>query len=94
VWAMFVIALAPPPAPYKVFVLLAGVGGVGPLMFAVAVAAGRGIRYGLEGWLARVYGEQTSAFLRDNLTTVSLWLLGGLVLAGAVFVVWRRRRAA
>jgi membrane protein YqaA with SNARE-associated domain len=94
VWAMLVIAAAPPPAPYKVFVLLAGAGGVGPLMFALAVAGGRGLRYGLEGWLARVYGEQAATFIRDNVTTVSLWLLGGLMLAGAVFVVWRRRRAA
>jgi membrane protein YqaA with SNARE-associated domain len=93
-WAMVVVAVLPPPAPYKVFVLLAGAGGVGPLMFALAVALGRGIRYGLEGWLSKVYGAAVAAFMRDNLTTVSLWLLGGAVAAGVVFVVWRRRWAA
>ena len=93
-WAMLVVAVLPPPAPYKVFVLLAGAGGVGPLMFALAVTLGRGIRYGLEGWLSKVYGEAVAAFMRDNLTTVSLWLLGGEAAAGVVFVVWRRRWAA
>jgi membrane protein YqaA with SNARE-associated domain len=92
--AMLVVAILPPPAPYKIFVLLAGAGGVGPLMFALAVAIGRGIRYGLEGWLARVYGEVAAAFVRDNLTTVSIWLGGGALAAIAVFVVWRRRWAA
>lgn len=92
--AMLVMAIIPPPAPYKIFVLLAGAGGVGPAMFALAVTIGRGIRYGLEGWLARLYGDEAAAFVRDNLTTVSLWLAGGALAACAVFVVWRRRRAA
>jgi len=93
-WAMLIVAIIPPPAPYKIFVLLAGAGGVGPGMFALAVAIGRALRYGLEGWLARVYGDVAAAFVRDNLTAVSLWLVGGALVAGAVFLVWRRRRAA
>lgn len=93
-WAMLVLAIIPPPAPYKVFVLLAGAGGVGPGMFALAVALGRAFRYGLEGWLSRVYGDVAAAFVRDNLATVSVWLVGGAVAAGVVFVVWRRRWAA
>lgn len=93
-WAMLVVAIIPPPAPYKIFVLLAGAGGVGPGMFALAVALGRAFRYGLEGWLSRVYGDVAAAFVRDNLTLVSLWLVGGALAATAVFVVWRRRWAA
>ena len=93
-WAILAVAIIPPPAPYKIFVLLAGVGGVGPGAFALAVTIGRGVRYGLEGWLARVYGQAAAAFLRDNLTIVSVWAVGGLAVAASVFVVWRRRRSA
>ncbi len=91
VWAIAVIAMLPPPAPYKIFVLLAGVGGVGPGMFALAVALGRGARYGLEGWLASVYGEAATELMKDHMTAVFLWLLGGAVAAGAAYLIWRRR---
>lgn len=90
-WVIALIAMMPPPAPYKVFVLLAGVGGVGPGMFALAVFIGRGLRYGIEGWLARVYGEAAVGLMRDNVTTVSLWLLGGVLALIVASVLWRRR---
>ena len=91
VWAIAVIAVLPPPAPYKLFVLLAGVGGVGPGMFALAVGLGRGARYSLEGWLAMAYGEAAIDLMRDHMTAVSLWLLGGVVASAAAYLVWRRR---
>ena len=90
-WVISVIAMMPPPAPYKAFVLLAGVGGVGPGMFALAVAIGRGLRYGIEGWLARVYGAKAADLIKENATAVSLWLLAVAIAAGLVFVWWRRR---
>jgi len=97
-WAIAVVAMLPPPAPYKVFVLLAGVGGVGPGLFALAVFIGRGLRYGIEAWLARVYGEAATQLVKDNLTAFGLWVLAGCLAAGAVALVWqrrsRRRRAA
>jgi len=91
VWAIAVIAMLPPPAPYKIFVLLAGVGGVGPGMFALAVAAGRGLRYAIEGWLARVYGAAAIDLVSENMTAVTLWLLGGVVAAGVGYLAWRWR---
>ncbi len=94
IWAMLVVAIVPPPAPYKIFVLLAGAGGVGPGMFALAVGVGRGIRYGLEGWLARVYGKEAAVFLRDHLTEASVWLVAVAVVSILAIVVWRRRRPA
>ncbi len=90
-WVISVIAMMPPPAPYKVFVLLAGVGGVGPGMFALAVAIGRGLRYGIEGWLSRVYGAAAADLIKENVTAVSLWLLATAAIAGLLFVWWRRR---
>lgn len=93
-WVMLVMAIIPPPAPYKIFVLLAGAGGVSTGMFALAIAIGRGIRYGLEGWLANVYGDVAATFVKENLALVSAWLVGGAIVAGAIFLLWRRRRAA
>ncbi len=43
--ALFVPALAPPPMPFKVFVLAAGVSGYPFRRFVVAVTAGRAVRY-------------------------------------------------
>lgn len=94
VLAILVPALLPPPAPFKLFVVLAGVARVSRTKFIVAVAVGRGIRYFGEGLLAVWYGERALEFMEANGRTVSLWL-GGLVLVGGVlFVLWRRRRPA
>jgi membrane protein YqaA with SNARE-associated domain len=54
--AVIVPALLPPPAPFKIFVLLSGAAGLSPLAFGVAVALGRGIRYFVQAWLAAAYG--------------------------------------
>jgi membrane protein YqaA with SNARE-associated domain len=91
---MLVIAFAPPPAPYKIFVLLAGVGGLRPLQFAAAVAVGRGTRYLAEGWLARVYGEAAAAFIRLHLAEATIGLLGVVAVGGVTWWMWRRSRPA
>ena len=90
-WVIAVIAMMPPPAPYKVFVLLAGVGGVGPASFALAVAIGRGLRYGVEGWLSRVYGPAAADIISDNVTTVSLAFLGITLVLAVAAILWQRR---
>ena len=46
-WAMVLIAFVPPPAPYKLFVLLAGVGGVGAR--GLHRGGGRGPRRAVSG---------------------------------------------
>jgi len=97
-WAIVVVAMLPPPAPYKVFLLLAGVGGLGPGVFALSVAIGRGLRYGVEAWLARAYGDAAAQLVKDNMAAFFWWVLAGCVVAGAMVLVWRqrsgRRRAA
>jgi membrane protein YqaA with SNARE-associated domain len=91
--AIFVPAILPPPAPFKIFVLLAGVSRVNPWTFVGAIAAGRGVRYFGEGLLAIWYGEETIAFLeRHGLTiAIAIAILGA---AGGAWWVARRRPAA
>ena len=93
VLAVAVPAILPPPAPFKVFVLLAGVARVPLYQFVSAIAVGRGVRYFGEGWLAVQYGEEAVRFIEENSRSVSI-ALGLLVLVGGVmyFVVRARRQ--
>lgn len=91
--AVAVPSILPPPMPFKIFVFAAGVAGVRPLEFLVAVAVGRSVRYFGEGLLAVWYGEQAIAFLKANAQPVAM------VLAAAVFVlgllwIWLHNRKA
>jgi LPXTG-motif cell wall-anchored protein len=90
--ALIVPALLPPPAPFKIFVLLAGVADVPLRTFIIAIAVGRGVRYFGEGILALMWGEQAIDYLHQNGRNVALGL-GGLALAGGVaYYVWKKRR--
>lgn len=88
--AIIVPSLLPPPMPFKIFVLAAGVARVRPIEFLIAVSIGRGIRYFGEGLLALWYGEQAAKFLRDNTRTAGL-VTSGLILLVAVMWFWWRR---
>lgn len=90
--AIIVPALLPPPAPFKIFVLLAGVAHVPAWTFVVSVSVGRGARYFGEGLLAVWYGDQAVAWLQANGRTAALVLgLAALVL-GVAFYLWKSRR--
>jgi membrane protein YqaA with SNARE-associated domain len=89
---LIVPALLPPPMPFKVFVLVAGISGIPPLKFLVAVVVGRGVRYGGEAWLARHYGDDAIRFLKEDAAHV-LWVIGVLSLVAlAAWWLWRRQR--
>jgi membrane protein YqaA with SNARE-associated domain len=92
--AIVVPAIMPPPMPFKIFVLLAGVARVRRRTFFTAAAIGRGFRYLGEAWLAYEYGDQATAFIHDNLPIVSL--VAALVVAGmgTAMILWQRRRTA
>ena len=92
VLAVAVPAILPPPAPFKVFVLLAGVSGVPLLQFTGAVAFGRGFRYFGEGWLAVRYGEAAVEMLEQNGRMVSLVLAGLVLIGGLTYFLWTSRR--
>jgi membrane protein YqaA with SNARE-associated domain len=90
--ALIVPALLPPPAPFKIFVLMGGVAKIPLTTFVWAIALGRGVRYFGEGILAVLYGQQAIEYIHANGKIVAL-VLGVLVLAGGVgYYVWKRRR--
>lgn len=63
VLSVLVASLLPPPFPFKLFVVSAGVFRLNLVRFTVAVAAGRTFRYLLEGYLAARYGEHAKEIL-------------------------------
>ena len=90
--SVVVPSLLPPPIPFKPFVLVAGVAGVRPFDFLLAVGIGRGIRYFGEGLLALWYGEQAAVFVKNNARTVSLGVAAFVLVAGVAWIWYRKRQ--
>ncbi len=89
--ALLVPAVLPPPAPFKLFVLLAGVAEVRPLKFVLAIGLARGVRYLVLGVLAIRYGDFAIALMRTHGQAVALWVAGLIVVAAASWWLVRRR---
>ena len=89
---VIVPALLPPPAPFKIFVLLAGVAAVPVWQFTAAVFTARFVRYFGEGLLAVFYGDEAGAFIKAHTKEAGL-ILAGLALAGGIgWILWQRRK--
>ncbi len=93
VLAIAVPAILPPPAPFKIFVLLAGVAAVPVWQFATTIALARGFRYFMVGVLSVRYGDAAVAFIQANGRVVALVLAGLVVAGGLAWILWRRRRS-
>jgi membrane protein YqaA with SNARE-associated domain len=92
VLAILVPSILPPPAPFKLFVLVAGVAEMPVWRFALSILVGRGARYFAIGLLAVWYGEQAIRYIEENGQMVAI-VVAALVAAGAVaFLLIRRRR--
>jgi membrane protein YqaA with SNARE-associated domain len=94
VMAVLIPSLLPPPAPFKIFVLLSGIAGISVGRFTMAIAIGRGIRYFGEGLLAVWYGDRAIDFIQTNGRIVSLSLVGVLAVALAAYLLVGRIRRA
>jgi membrane protein YqaA with SNARE-associated domain len=90
--AVIIPSMLPPPMPFKLFVLLAGVSGVRPVTFAIALVIGRGLRFGLIALVALHYGLAAMQYLKDNAGIVSLWLAIAIVVLAFGIWLWRRGR--
>jgi membrane protein YqaA with SNARE-associated domain len=92
VMAVLVPSLLPPPMPFKIFVLLAGVVGISLPRFLLAIALGRGLRYTVLGILAVEYGEEAMAYIRENGVLAALVAVGVLVAGFVAYLVWAKTR--
>jgi membrane protein YqaA with SNARE-associated domain len=90
--SVLVPSLLPPPAPFKIFVLAAGVARVSTRDFLIAVGIGRGTRYFGEGLLALWYGERAANFLKENARTTGAVAAIVVLILGLVWIWWRNRR--
>jgi membrane protein YqaA with SNARE-associated domain len=90
--AVLVPAILPPPAPFKIFVILAGASRMSPWTFAIAVVLGRGFRYFGEGLLAVWYGERALRFLEVHGRQVALGVGLAVLVGGVMYFWWRSRR--
>ena len=90
VMAVLIPSLLPPPAPFKIFVLLAGVAGISVPSFALAIAIGRGIRYFGEGLLAIWYGDRAIEYVAANGRRIGLGLVTLLAIALAAYILRKR----
>jgi membrane protein YqaA with SNARE-associated domain len=82
IWAILIPCILPPPMPFKLFVILAGVLNFSYVRFAVAVFLGRIIRYGTWGILTVIFREQIQGFMREHLLALGMAIILLLLLTG------------
>jgi membrane protein YqaA with SNARE-associated domain len=92
IMAVLVPSILPPPAPFKPFVLLAGVADISATRFTIAILIGRGARYTFEGLLALWYGERALAFIHEHATSTALAVVGAVIVGFLAYLLWTRRR--
>jgi membrane protein YqaA with SNARE-associated domain len=92
VLTLLVPAILPPPAPFKIFVLLAGASRMSIRSFVAAIAVGRGIRYFGIGLLTVWYGQRAFTFLEENGGLTALGIAGTILVLGVLYVLWKRMR--
>ena len=86
--AVLVATVLPPPFPFKLFVVTAGVFRFSLVRFMIAIIAGRAFRFLLEGYLAVRYGAEAKAILAQYYPWIGL----GLALAILIWVSSRSLR--
>lgn len=93
-WALVIPSLFPPPAPFKIFVLLSGVAEMPLWRFVLAIGTGRGTRYFIEGALAVRYGDQAMAYIHEHLWTVAIAVIVLVATGIAGYLFWTRAEGA
>jgi membrane protein YqaA with SNARE-associated domain len=72
--SVLVASLLPPPFPFKLFVVSAGVFRFSVTRFLIAIIVGRGFRFLLEGYFAIRYGAQAKSVLAHYYPWIGLGL--------------------
>jgi membrane protein YqaA with SNARE-associated domain len=84
--AVLVATLLPPPFPFKLFVVTAGVFRFSLVRFMLAIVVGRGFRFLLEGYFAVRYGAEAKVILAKYYPFIGMGLVAGIL----AFVIVRR----
>jgi membrane protein YqaA with SNARE-associated domain len=93
VYALGTAAFLPPPFPFKVFNIVAGVIKIDPLRVILALAVGRVARFSIEAALAVAYGEHAIDIIKQHgLKVLGVALLVALGIWGYKSVAGRRAR--
>ena len=90
---MLVAAMLPPPTPFKLFVLAAGVFEMPLVSFASAIGLARMIRYFGVGYLAVRYGTNALPYLIHHKLQVTLVVIAFVTVSYAVSRVVLKERA-
>ena len=91
VLSVLVASVLPPPFPFKLFVVSAGVFRFSITRFMIAIMIGRGFRFLLEGYLAIRYGAQAKVILAKYYPWIGLGLAVLIVLAFLARTLRKRR---
>ncbi len=83
--AVIIPSILPPPTPFKLFVISAGVFEIPVWRFVLAVAVGRSFRYFLEGYLAVQVGQHAMDWMKSHYPLVAASIV--LTIVG-LFVVY------
>ena len=85
--SVLVATLLPPPFPFKLFVVTAGVFRFSLLRFMLAIVVGRAFRFLLIGHFAMRYGAEA----KEILLRYYPWIGFGLVAAIVIFIIIKQR---
>jgi membrane protein YqaA with SNARE-associated domain len=92
VLSVLVASLMPPPFPFKLFVVSAGVFRLSLLRFTLAILVGRMVRYLLEGYVAVRFGDEAISIVQRYSTPISLGVIGLIILVFVGRTLLRRVR--
>lgn len=91
--AVLVATLLPPPFPFKLFVVTAGVFRFSLVRFMIAIVAGRAFRFLLEGYFAVRYGAEAKAILAQYYPWIGLGLAFAILIWVSVRSLRKQRSA-
>ena len=89
-FAVLVATLLPPPFPFKLFVVSAGVFRFSITRFMIAIVGGRAFRFLLEGFFAVRYGQDAKVILARYYPWIGLGLAAGILLFVLARRFWKR----
>lgn len=88
-----IVSMLPPPTPFKLFVLCAGMAEMKPFRFVLSIFTGRFVRFIIEGILVIRYGPHVIALLAEMFRHHRMSVIAGIIgLAIVGWWVWRMRK--